>query len=945
MKAQKGREETVDTTVPPFSPTPETETEEPEVSRGERADRMKSRSDRGRPIQAISENSALNGGPNVPEDSKEELQLLWKECESRYKRIVEDQSDPVCRFLADGTLTFVNQAHCDFFGKTEEDYIGTSLYDLMPKRHGIDVRNRIHALEPSAPIFKYEFEITIPPGEGRWANWTFRGLFDPDGELAVLQCVIRDVTDRKRAELALKKSEARYSNLIRAIPDGVVTYDTEGKVTYVNDGFVQLYGWSQGEVLGRAIDFVPPEEEQITRAAWQKTFEGEKVLLETRRMTKQGKLLDIQLRTAILRDRDGNMSESIVIHRDITEHKRAQEALQKAHDELERRVEERTAELAEINAQLRREITERKHVEERLRESESRYRMLVENAPLGIIWCDLKGSVIQANSNLLAILGAPSLEKAKAINVLKYPPLVRSGISDEIRRCMELGPRIFECPYNSKRGRSAWLRLHMVPTRDDLGRTDGVQAIVEDVTDRKQAQTELSESEERFRAVFETAQDLIFLKNRDMVFTHVNPAYLKSLDLKESEVIGKSADEIYGPQEASYVKDLEGRVLSGQVVEATYNLTTHGLRRTFQCVRVPMRNSSGETIGICGIARDITEIKALERQYPRSAGRYRSTVMEATLEQVRLAAQSESIVLLLGESGSGKDYLAKYLHDHSRRAGGPFFAINCAALAASIAESELFGHEPGSFTGSLGRKRGLLEMAEGGTLLLNEVGELSQEVQAKLLTFLDTQTFTRVGGEKTIRVNARLVGATNRDLERDVEQGRFREDLYYRLSVFVIRVPALRERKDDIPFVARDLLESLSIKLGRSIPPVLDVSALDALSRYEWPGNVRELRNVLERALILCRGHAITADDIALPKKRPDDFSSAQDVSVPAIASGETNLNKALETAKRQMIVDALRRCSGNVSAAARVLGVSRDALRHHMKMLDLDRRQSPNSS
>ena len=246
-----------------------------------------------------------------------------------------------------------------------------------------------------------------------------------------------------------------------------------------------------------------------------------------------------------MRDREGNISESIVIHRDITERKRAQEALQIAHDELERRVEERTAELAEINEQLRCEIAERKHVAERLRESESRHRMLVENAPLGIIWCDLQGRVIQVNSNLLTILGSPSLEKIRAINVLTHPPLVEAGVSAEIRSCMESGPRVFECPYTSQWGKSAWLRLHMVPTRDNLSRTDGVQAIVEDITDRKQAQTELSESEERFRAVFEGAQDLIFLKNRDMVFTHVNPAYLKSLDLQESEVIGKTADQIF----------------------------------------------------------------------------------------------------------------------------------------------------------------------------------------------------------------------------------------------------------------------------------------------------------------------------------------------------------------------------------------------------------------
>lgn len=867
---------------------------------------------------------------------------IWDDCEGRYRQVVEDQTDPVCRFLPNGSLTFANGAYCRYFDLTREELIGRTFCEFMSDEHRLHVRSQIKLLSPGRPVFKYEHKITVSPGEFRWINWTFRGIFDLEGKLVEIQSVARDVTDRKLAELALKKSEARYYNLIKAIPDSVIAYDTEGQVTYVNDGFVQLYGWTQEEVLGRSINFVPPDEKERTLAAWQKTFEGEKVLLETKRFTKDGRLLDIQLRTAILSDRDGNASESIVIHRDITARKKAQEALQQAHDDLERRVAERTTELADKNQQLRREISERKLAEERLRESESRHRMLVENAPLGILWCDLQGRVIQVNSNLLRILGSPSTQDTKAVNMLTDPPLVQAGISEEIRRCIKEGPKVFECRYRSKCGKVVWLRLHMVPTRDNLNRTNGVQALVEDITDRKQAQDALSESEERFRAVFETAQDCIFLKGRDLVYTHVNPAFLRALELPESRVIGKTDNDILGSQEASYIQDLESRVLGGQVMEATYNITTPGLSKTFHCIRVPMRSSSGETIGICGIARDVTERKALEYRCPRPAGRYSSVLMEATLEQIRLAALSESIVLLLGESGSGKDYLAKYLHGHSRRAGGPFFAINCAALTASLAESELFGHEPGSFTGSRGRKRGLLEMAEGGTLLLNEIGELSQELQAKLLTFLDTQSFTRVGGEKTIHVNARLVGATNRDLECEVAAGRFREDLYYRLNVFAIRVPSLRERKDDIPFLARDILETLSVKLGRSSPPVLEASALEALDRYNWPGNVRELRNVLERALILCRGDVIRSDDISLPKRKSDDLSDDKEIPVTVSVSGGSNLNETLERAKRSIIVGALGRCSGNVSAAARLLGVSRDALRHHMKMLELDRWSPP---
>ncbi len=183
--------------------------------------------------------------------------------------------------------------------------------------------------------------------------------------------------------------------------------------------------------------------------------------------------------------------------------------------------------------------------------------------------------------------------------------------------------------------------------------------------------------------------------------------------------------------------------------------------------------------------------------------------------------------MLLGESGSGKDYLARYIHNHSKRAGGPYFSVNCAAIAAQLAESELFGHEKGSFTGAQGRKRGLLELAEGGTLLLNEIGELSLPLQAKLLTFLDTKKFTRVGGEKEISVNARLIAATNRDLQKEVEAGRFRNDLFYRINVMTITVPPLRERREDLPILTREILSQLHAELRFAAPPSIDAAAIE----------------------------------------------------------------------------------------------------------------------
>ena len=230
------------------------------------------------------------------------------------------------------------------------------------------------------------------------------------------------------------------------------------------------------------------------------------------------------------------------------------------------------------------------------------------------------------------------------------------------------------------------------------------------------------------------------------------------------------------------------------------------------------------------------------------------------MREASSAAASDGTVLLQGESGSGKDYLARWIHDHSKRALGPYFSLNCAAISRELAESELFGHERGAFTGAHGRKRGLLELAEGGTLLLNEIGELPLSLQSKLLTFLDTRSFLRVGGEKPINVNARIISATNRSLDDEVEEGRFLSALFYRINVFGITVPPLRDRIEDIPVLMEEIMSRLAVELQLTHLPYVDPAFAIALTRYDWPGNVRELRNALERALMLSDGHELELD-------------------------------------------------------------------------------------
>jgi transcriptional regulator with PAS, ATPase and Fis domain len=303
--------------------------------------------------------------------------------------------------------------------------------------------------------------------------------------------------------------------------------------------------------------------------------------------------------------------------------------------------------------------------------------------------------------------------------------------------------------------------------------------------------------------------------------------------------------------------------------------------------------------------------------------RYRSKAMRESLGQARMAAATNSIILLLGETGSGKDYLARWIHDKSTRASGPYFAINCAALPHELAESELFGHEPGAFTGARARKKGLLELAEGGTLLLNEIGELPLSIQSKLLSFLDTRSFLRVGGDKGIKVDARLIAATHRDLGKEIAERRFLEPLFYRLNVFPIQVPPLRDRLEDLPILIREIFDKLATEIQIDEAPEFNSEQISALSRYDWPGNVRELRNVLERTLMVGRRGTL---EVVIPGSAETEWKFTS--SFPETQG----VLEVKEDLMRALCHEAIRRCKGNKTAAAKLLGISRNALYRHTK-------------
>jgi len=332
----------------------------------------------------------------------------------------------------------------------------------------------------------------------------------------------------------------------------------------------------------------------------------------------------------------------------------------------------------------------------------------------------------------------------------------------------------------------------------------------------------------------------------------------------------------------------------------------------------------------------------------------KSNALRKVLELVETVAPSDSTVLLLGETGTGKELIARAIHDRSRRKGQTFVKLNCAAIPTGLLESELFGHEKGAFTGAIGQKVGRMELADQSTLFLDEVGDIPSEIQPKLLRVLQEQEFERLGSNHTRKVNVRLIAATNRDLERMIGDREFRSDLYYRLNVFPIRIPPLRDRREDIPLLVSCFVQKFAKQMQKKIETI-PAAVMDGLTAWEWPGNIRELENFIERAVILTCGKSLEAPLSELRKSSTDAVAAAaaqpvqEDIArivketINAALRGETNVSDEYSQRQREDIVRALIESKGRVGgadgAAAR-MGINRTTLISRMKKLGIDPRQ-----
>jgi len=810
-----------------------------------------------------------------------------------------------------GALTFVNKRNADYGGIPEDHPlrfgidVGAAWDSHIPFLHPDDheeTRRVWSACLSSGRAGEVTFRVRGAQGNYRWFLSRTEPLHASDGTVLYWIGINFDIDERKQAEVELRRSRAYLADAQRLSRTGFVGMDASTKRIFWSEEAARIYGYPSGTkptpelILQRSH----PDDVGLVTHAIERAAQG-------------GCDFDYEHRLL--------MPDGSIKHLHDVAHRVSDEA---GNEEV-------------VGAIV--DITDRKVAEETIRTQEAELRHVVDTIP-AIVWSARPdGANSYVNSRFVEYCGMrPEQIAGSGWHAATHPDDLERHNAKWLASVASGEPFEDEVRFRRADGQYRWHLQRGVPLRDEAGHIVKWYGVLTDIEDRKRAEDKIREQETELRQILDFAPQMIAVYGPSFQRLYANHITL--------DYVGITLDEWrQTPGRFAFVHpDDRPRAEAGREVAEAVEVRlrkSDGTYRWFLAQVNPVRDDKGEIIRWYISSTDIDERKRAEERLQEENVALREEVdkasmfeeivgaspaLTAVLSRVSKVATSDSTVLITGETGTGKELVARAIHRRSRRASRAFVAVNCAAIPRDLIVSELFGHEKGAFTGAVQRRLGRFELADGGTIFLDEVGELSSDTQVALLRVLQEREFERVGGRDRIRVDVRVIAATNRDLSAAVADGEFRQDLFYRLNVFPLEMPPLRERREDIPVLVEYFIGRYARKAGRTFRRV-SKRTLDRLRSYPWPGNVRELQNVIERSVIVSDTDEFTVDESWLSSSPP--------------VESRLGLSGAVAAHEKAIVEDALRASGGRVfgpSGAAARLGIPRSTLESKIRSLKIDK-------
>ena len=816
--------------------------------------------------------------------------------------------------LPDGTPEFLNQRWLDYTGLSMEHALDRGWKGAVHPDDLGKLMGTWQGLLSSGEPGGVEARMRRFDGEYRWFLFRAEPVRGDQGEVVRWYGTSTDIEDRKRAEEILRESERSVRLMVDGIAGLVAIMAPDGRVEYVNSQTLEYFGRTLEELKGWGTsDAVHPDDLPKVLAAWTYSVEtGAKFDVDQRLRGADGTYRWFHVRGLPLRDAEGRIARWYNLLTDIDERRRAEERLRRSEAYL------------------------------------SEAQKLSHTGSFG--WSVSSGEIYWSEETLEIFEHDRTTKPTLEFALQRVHPDDRNLVQQTIARASESRANLdFDCRLSMPGGAVKLLHVLARALETSSGNLEYVGAVT-DVTAAKQAEEKIRQSEMELRQIMDLGPQQVAVLGSDRSRLYLNQSALDYHGLTLEEWRSRPPDTLVHPDDLERVEnETQSKFLGGSPFEFEMRLRRKdGQYRWFLFRCSPLRDEHGRPRRWYIAVNDIEDRKQAEERLQNENVALReeidrasmfeevvgiSPALHAVLSRVSKVAPTDSTVLITGETGTGKELIARAVHKRSQRSSRAFVSVNCAAIPRDLIASELFGHEKGAFTGATQRRLGRFELAEGGTIFLDEIGELPAETQIAMLRVLQEHEFERVGGTGSIRTNTRVIAATNRDLEAAIAAGMFRSDLFYRLNVFPIEVPPLRERKEDIPVLVEYFIDRYARNAGKIIRGI-NKKSLELLRSYPWPGNIRELQNIIERSAIVCDTENLSVDERWLSRRQP---LSAE----PKLEPDLTRQSRQVAAQQKEMIEAALRESGGRVSgpagAAAR-LGIPGSTLESKIKSLRINK-------